>query len=116
MKKMVADVILKMGNNAEALKYYRSLADLAAALVARDAGGADNRSYLGCAYNGIAAVQYRLASAARGEKKQEYRRQACAFYRKSYEAFRPNIGLPGLGADQKQAIKEVTDAVARCSK
>ncbi len=86
------------------------------ALVTRDAGDADNRSYLGFAYNGIATVQDRLPSQASGEKKQEYRRQACAFYRKSYEAFRPNIGLPGLDADQKQAIKDVADAVARCSK
>jgi tetratricopeptide (TPR) repeat protein/tRNA A-37 threonylcarbamoyl transferase component Bud32 len=114
--KMVADVLLKMGKNDEALKYYRSLADLATALVAKDAGDTQNRSYLGFAYNGIATAQDRLASGATGENKQEYRRQACAFYRKSYEVFRPNIGLPGLDPDQKKAIKDVTDAVTRCSK
>ncbi len=108
---MVADVLLKMGKNDEALEYYRSLADLATALVARDAGDADNRGYLGFAYNGIATVQDRLASRTRGEKKQEYRRQACAFYRKSYEAFRPIAEGP-----EKQTIKDVAEAVARCSK
>jgi tetratricopeptide (TPR) repeat protein len=113
---MVADVLLKMGKNDEALNYYRSLADLATALVAKDAGDADNRGYLGFAYNGIATAQERLASGARGEKKQEYGRQACAFYRKSYEVFRPIADLPGMQGPEKQTIKDVTDAVARCSR
>ncbi len=114
---MIGRIFREMGKTRESLAYYRSVAAIASACVAKDPGDATNRSYLGYAYQGIGMGQDRLARTDGGNK-QEYKSQACASYRKSYEAFRPNIGLPATDTDknQKQTIKDVTEAVARCSK
>jgi hypothetical protein len=97
----------------EALKLYRSLAELATALVAKDAGDHDNRSYQAFAYEGIANAQDKLALQNKSEKRQELKRQACIYHRKSYEISR---GEPIRTEEDKKNLKEVTDAVARCSK
>jgi non-specific serine/threonine protein kinase/serine/threonine-protein kinase len=110
---LVAFVLESKHDYLEALKYYRSLVELTTALVAKDPGDHANRGYQAFAYEGIANAQDKLALQNKSEKRQELKRQACAYHRKSYEISR---GEPIRTEDDKKNLKEVTDAVARCSK
>jgi non-specific serine/threonine protein kinase/serine/threonine-protein kinase len=116
----LARTLLKMGKSAEALKYFRSAAELAAARRAQDPADAENLGYLAFARERMGTIQDLFAATAQGSQKQEYQTQACASYRRAYDSLAPNFDLSRMTTllsqiEKPELIAKVTKAVARCS-
>jgi len=111
----IGDVLFKMEKVDEALEYYRSEEGLAASLVAKDPDNESNRSTLGSAYYGIGEVEDFRASHFNRRERPEYKKQACVFYRKAYEQWRPTKDLDKTPA-AKKTLDDVTGKIAHCAK